>query len=148
MRLNNVNDTYSNVEDFNPRTPYGMRQLEVEKAKLREEFQSTHPLRDATIVDFAVFHSPIQFQSTHPLRDATSYVLPINTGISISIHAPLTGCDETSIIPLTSEQQFQSTHPLRDATVPMEKVKVTYDISIHAPLTGCDKGLRRTMMMY
>ena len=115
MRLNNVNDTYSNVEDFNPRTPYGMRQLEVEKAKLREEFQSTHPL-----------------------RDATSYVLPINTGISISIHAPLTGCDETSIIPLTSEQQFQSTHPLRDATVPMEKVKVTYDISIHAPLTGCD----------
>ena len=95
MRLNNVNDTYSNVEDFNPRTPYGMRQLEVEKAKLREEFQSTHPLRDATIVDFAVFHSPIQFQSTHPLRDATS----------------VKSMSEALLI------RFQSTHPLRDATL-------------------------------
>ena len=35
-------------QDFNPRTPYGMRQEFGELDVLIIEFQSTHPLRDAT----------------------------------------------------------------------------------------------------
>ena len=123
---------------FNPRTPYGMR-LSVSKS----------------MITFS------QFQSTHPLRDATDHIQPELPNHTISIHAPLTGCDhvfETSTYPFTV---FQSTHPLRDATaVDHEKALLFHNfnprtpygmrpdvfddnlklliISIHAPLTGCD----------
>ena len=102
---------------FNPRTPYGMR-LSWDGESPREYiFQSTHPLRDATVSQRASFllvphfnprtpygmrrfsyrRLPLMgtFQSTHPLRDAT--------------------VDE--MILLTAYTIFQSTHPLRDATV-------------------------------
>ena len=55
---------------FNPRTPYGMRLYILEIVKINEKFQSTHPLRDATV------------------EGCDKYAL-----IAISIHAPLTGCD-------------------------------------------------------
>ena len=56
------------------------------------------------------------FQSTHPLRDATmSYCIGIYVKV-ISIHAPLTGCDNKYFC----------------------KRKSISPISIHAPLTGCD----------
>ena len=80
--------------------------------------------------------------------------------LSISIHAPLTGCDlpwlqmiltftnfnprtPYGMRPIALFRQFvpvlfQSTHPLRDATVEFVKVENDYKISIHAPLTGCD----------
>ena len=84
---------------------------------LKKEFQSTHPLRDATHV-LERLGLLEKFQSTHPLRDAT-YTVKYNTWlIGISIHAPLTGCDlflEEYILPVCI---FQSTHPLRDATKP------------------------------
>ncbi|WP_407923686.1 hypothetical protein [Cohnella fermenti] len=57
--------------DFNPRTPHGMRQNEQLQEKLEKEFQSTHPSRDAT----RDFDCPDDSEA-------------------ISIHAPLTGCDE------------------------------------------------------
>ena len=100
-------------------------------------FQSTHPLRDATKVDYMLFVMMI-FQSTHPLRDATIRVNDFVLAKDISIHAPLTGCDpmqrhlfqqQSDFNPrtpygmrrhenLTHEwvRLFQSTHPLRDAT--------------------------------
>ncbi len=103
--------------NFNPRTPYGMR-----------------PALSATSTN------PVQFQSTHPLRDATRLSCLISSTLKISIHAPLTGCDCDLVNRLISQQsisihapltgcdvrcwkmfkptlQFQSTHPLRDATL-------------------------------
>ena len=77
---------------FNPRTPYGMRPVLCNTAPVLVLFQSTHPLRDATS------------SSEHPALT-----------ISISIHAPLTGCD-----------------------TPVRKIQADFQISIHAPLTGCD----------
>ena len=56
------------------------------------------------------------FQSTHPLRDATNPLGVESFFVSISIHAPLTGCDADD-----------ATH------------RLVTDISIHAPLTGCDQ---------
>ena len=101
-------------------------------------FQCTHPLRDATYLPPAI-RKYCTFQSTHPLRDATLFqLLKSFLDTSISIHAPLTGCDPdcSSIIPVISisihapltgcdsakcyhvfyDSKFQSTHPLRDAT--------------------------------
>ena len=39
---------HDSFENFNPRTPYGMRLMEKFKICRRNWFQSTHPLRDAT----------------------------------------------------------------------------------------------------
>ena len=102
-------------------------------------FQSTHPLRDATLYwFFGAFNSfyfnprtpygmrpslPFWiinlsiFQSTHPLRDATVHCTLLINSIMISIHAPLTGCDTIGAITPIFLITFQSTHPLRDATV-------------------------------
>ena len=79
---------------------------------------------------------------------------------SISIHAPLAGCDsgrnlssgkkgnfnprtpcgvrrQTRDAHLTGER-FQSTHPLRGATLVADHGHIDVVISIHAPLAGCD----------
>ena len=37
--------------------------------------------------------------------------------VAISIHAPLTGCDEDGTLLTYRKLIFQSTHPLRDATM-------------------------------
>ena len=101
---------------FNPRTPYGMR------------------LDDD---DFSYYLQ--KFQSTHPLRDATQKAVVVWTPKTISIHAPLTGCDEEKKVKRKWVKRFQSTHPLRDATQKAVVVWTPKTISIHAPLTGCDK---------
>ena len=58
------------VTYFNPRTPCGVRLFVGADDPVRPQFQSTHPLRGATR------------PKVHPLRHTT-----------ISIHAPLAGCD-------------------------------------------------------
>ena len=59
----------------------------------------------------------------------------------ISIHAPLTGCDEELSKTQISALIFQSTHPSRGATArPISRAPCLATISIHAPLTGCDVG--------
>ena len=78
------------------------------------------------------------FQSTHPLRGATCGFSVVCVSASISIHAPLAGCDSSNRprtkdnrnfnprtpcgvrhsigLPTSHEKPFQSTHPLRGAT--------------------------------
>ena len=80
--------------DFNPRTPYGMRRPVSAILLTFSIFQSTHPLRDATVSRRFLVRSIEIFQSTHPLRDATMIFMKVMTSYLI----------------------FQSTHPLRDAT--------------------------------
>ena len=60
--------------------------------------------------------------------------------MSISIHAPLTGCDSFVLIKSMPRALFQSTHPSRGATVLCDANTPELLISIHAPLTGCDRG--------
>ena len=81
---------------FNPRTPCGVR---------RRPSRSTF--------------FPPRFQSTHPLRGATRSAMrrwPLKT---ISIHAPLAGCDRSGRTGCDFKSSFQSTHPLRGATLPL-----------------------------
>ena len=101
------------------------------------------------------------FQSTHPLRGATLDIAIAHTFAYISIHAPLAGCDNTGAASFfnhahfnprtpcgvrrngSAKQQtktiFQSTHPLRGATRrPLLSFPLIH-ISIHAPLAGCDE---------
>ena len=96
-------------------------------------FQSTHPLRGATLhrrgtARADVYFNPrtpcgvrlwqtltgrrcMTFQSTHPLRGATKSCCGIEYGLLISIHAPLAGCDLPSLPPLSSPCHFNPRTP-------------------------------------
>ena len=124
------------VCDFNPRTPHGVRHCSSLFASQYSKFQSTHPSRGATHLLFFLTHSN-QFQSTHPSRGAT--------------FDPGEFC--------ISMAKFQSTHPSRGATISTLSMSVSTIyfnprtphgvrpqiacsggkervISIHAPITG------------
>ena len=60
-------------------------------------------------------------------------------GRSISIHAPLAGCDWLTPRSQMKRTVFQSTHPLRGATGVPIHIDAKTIISIHAPLAGCDE---------
>ena len=134
-----LNWTVANMLDFNPRTPYGMRLKAYNGIEPKGLFQSTHPLRDATDRIGTRIEFVNKFQSTHPLRDATKQEFHKLGDNTISIHAPLTGCDvHKPYIVYMVATIFQSTHPLRDATFLHMIIPARGFISIHAPLTGCD----------
>ena len=102
------------------------------------EFQSTHPVRGATLCTTATRQGCTRFQSTHPVRGATAASLTEQIEAAISIHAPRAGCDrqppqKRALCPnfnprtpcgvrpcglrgLTTRLLFQSTHPVRGAT--------------------------------
>ena len=101
--------------NFNPRTPCGVRLSSVEKDT-----------------------GAIIFQSTHPLRGATRRLVKRGEPVSISIHAPLAGCDRARRKGSSILSKFQSTHPLRGATRRTRAYFSPQKISIHAPLAGCD----------
>ena len=104
-------------DDFNPRTPYGMRQEDAEKVLKSAEFQSTHPLRDATNDKFD--------------KDAK---------LEISIHAPLTGCDDRCMIKWYNVYNFNPRTPYGMRQIKDGIASCLVPISIHAPLTGCDRS--------
>ena len=80
-------------ENFNPRTPCGVRRQRGRLCRPRDRFQSTHSMRSATraSIDTAQI---VKFQSTHSMRSATLPVccLVINH-LFISIHALHAECD-------------------------------------------------------
>ena len=78
--------------DFNPRTPCGVRLCNDDTPEWTNRFQSTHPVRGATVGDSRA-GCCYPFQSTHPVRGAT-----------------LAGPYDNILV------KFQSTHPVRGAT--------------------------------
>ena len=102
---------------FNPRTPHGVRLRMVGFHRYRIPFQSTHPSRGATRIRQPKPGGTTNFNPRTPHGVRLYSIIPNVTVIPISIHAPLTGCDD-----------FES----------VEQYKTF--ISIHAPLTGCDSA--------
>ena len=113
------------VPDFNPRTPCGVRHRFCRKCGVRISFQSTHPLRGATVHRQGDARK-CTFQSTHPLRGATYLPTCPDASRSISIHAPLAGCDTCPPDAARPWLSFQSTHPLRGATAKTYKENCTF----------------------
>ena len=64
----------------------------------------------------------LRFQSTLPSQGATSIVDQWNNIVTISIHAPLTGSDETGSDETASISKFQSTLPSQGATAGQTKI--------------------------
>ena len=115
MRLQIRHETPPVVDYFNPRIPYGMRR----------NSQATHAAQ-------------VQFQSTHPVWDATGVEAREAHGVLISIHASRMGCDCHGVPPKRRARIFQSTHPVWDATQHHRRANITGVISIHASRMGCD----------
>ena len=124
---------------FNPRTPCGVRRRWETTKKAKSKFQSTHPLRGATIQRNLVSLVFWQFQSTHPLRGATCGWRGAPGADGISIHAPLAGCDAVNLKAIN--QLIISIHaPLAGCDPSLRSTGKAIDISIHAPLAGCDRA--------
>ena len=96
-------------------------------------------MRGATSIAKAGEHSKKAFQSTHPLRGATDRVCKRGACGSISIHAPLAGCDANRQTALCSfAQNFNPRTPCGVRRERRPDVYTDTAISIHAPLAGCD----------
>ena len=104
-------------QNFNPRTPCGVRLFSRGQYPAHERFQSTHPMRGATL-------------SSKSWKNRTFYFNP-RTPCGVR---PWAGIPEIPDIP------FQSTHPMRGATVFFQGYVCISMISIHAPHAGCDVG--------
>ena len=109
-----MTDKESAQLNFNPRTPCGVR------------------------LSFGAF--PLicfTFQSTHPLRGATRTGRGVRPKRSISIHAPLAGCDG-QLVGGRGVRDISIHAPLAGCDACREVSLRRLRISIHAPLAGCD----------
>ncbi len=95
---------------FNPRTPCGVRLIQVCFQHGMDLFQSTHSLRSATRVSIDSNDYPA-FQSTHSLRSATDDPHHYSPGTLVSIHALLAECDFFSDIKKPSQSGFNPRTP-------------------------------------
>ena len=77
---------------FNPRAPCGARLHRLTDDFTPSQFQSTRPVRGATLVSLARWIR-IVFQSTRPVRGATAHILTAENKPKVSIHAPRAGRD-------------------------------------------------------
>ena len=85
---------YATRKYFNPRTPHGVRHLCCycsEKTYLHFNPRTPHGVR---LLTDSVPPRIYRFQSTHPSRGATFVAVRSLPLYRISIHAPLTGCDQ------------------------------------------------------
>ena len=147
--------------DFNPRTPCGVRRLFLGLVPGVFDFNPRTPCGVRPRIIGSLLQD-FKFQSTHPVRGATVNPLhPIDVIVQISIHAPRAGCDglrsghqytywhfnprtPCGVRPLkhlssSGKSQFQSTHPVRGATRDNTTPTTPPTISIHAPRAGCDQ---------
>ena len=80
-------------QNFNPRTPCGVRLLRLVALPRPKRFQSTHPLRGATSGSQCTFLSRPYFNPRTPCGVRRTAPSQISASYLISIHAPLAGCD-------------------------------------------------------
>ena len=151
------------VAHFNPRAPCGARPRCAAVGTRSFRFQSTRPLRGATVTITPTRHVRAEFQSTRPLRGATPRMLRQRriTILHFNPRAPCGARRPRRRFLWQDQGEFQSTRPLRGATsnhlgeeltnlnfnprAPCGARLITwmgqlldFYISIHAPLAGRD----------
>ena len=149
---------------FNPRTPCGVRRTSPSGVFCMSYFNPRTPCGVRPLPLCRATSTP-SFQSTHPLRGATVYPDGRPDGLEISIHAPLAGCDRAAQFVIgkrddfnprtpcgvrqmscsgnSKSYQFQSTHPLRGATDDLLKKLAKAIFQSTHPLRGATQIIRR-----
>ena len=141
-----------------------MRRPSCSISSFSRVFQSTHPMRGATLPDdvrallrLISIHAPHAGCDVAPSEASSRTVsisihaphagcdlvvrLAVSVAVAISIHAPHAGCDCRFVASISRPVLFQSTHPMRGATPPPVPDRFRRTISIHAPHAGCDSIL-------
>ena len=126
--------------NFNPRTPCGVRRGETKTETIAKRFQSTHPMRGATVgLSEAAFKGDISIHAPHAGCDAEGD-MKCTQNPHFNPRTPC-GVRLSSALPASIVAVFQSTHPMRGATRPITFEDGDITISIHAPHAGCDRLL-------
>ena len=112
---------HNRARDFNPRTPCGVRLRAIKAKYAALIFQSTHPVRGATIAYLESDSGDRIFQSTHPVRGATRELFGISRGTGNFNPRTPCGVRPRNRATHSSVSLFQSTHPVRGATANIAK---------------------------
>ena len=107
----NVRKNRTSEKNFNPRTPYGMRHNSFILLSTKSNFNPRTPYGMRLSRKTAINALQLIFQSTHPLRDATMERVLRVLADAISIHAPLTGCDSDRALITTCLHNFNPRTP-------------------------------------
>ena len=97
--------------NFNPRAPCGARRRTSPFRRVRSSFQSTRPVRGATIDEPKKIIKGRLFQSTRPVRGATPGWVACWWAVCISIHAPRAGRDHQRAVLGIYTQDFNPRAP-------------------------------------
>ena len=96
--------------NFNPRTPCGVRPAKRARHFARQDFNPRTPCGVRRVV-YRRRDSNIGFQSTHPMRGATMHIIACAFSDVISIHAPHAGCDRRNGRELSPREHFNPRTP-------------------------------------
>ena len=122
---------------FNPRSPCGERPNLAPFLSSSFVFQSTLPVRGATIIRCVVNLHRLRFQSTLPVRGATCRLYRDAQRFAISIHAPRAGSDTQLRRADRQKGHFNPRSPCGERHLDSIGSTKRY-ISIHAPRAGSD----------
>ena len=131
------------ITGFNPRAPCGTRLLLFFVGRKLGVVSIHAPRAGRDRQNCHSHNGDNKFQSTRPVRDATIQNRRQTFKHSVSIHAPRAGRDLDRMPCISISQAFQSTRPVRDATILAANSVYTKDVSIHAPRAGRDPNKNR-----
>ena len=118
-----------------------MRLCAGDEVNVYPGFQSTHPLRGATSLRWPK-KGTLTISIHAPLAGCDDFLKNVFTGNWISIHAPLAGCDVTMPLTVPKHLHFNPRTPCGVRRHCRPRALCGRRISIHAPLAGCDAALR------
>ena len=123
---------------FNPRTPCGVRQRRCKLRTANGAFQSTHPMRGATQRHIVLCRRNSNFNPRTPCGVRLCGRGASRAAGLISIHAPHAGCDMgVDVTPVKIYISIHAPHAGCDNLSGI--VEISFFISIHAPHAGCDR---------
>ena len=125
------------TSSFNPRAPCGARHHDSPPGSTRNAFQSTRPVRGATL-NPKVAHPSTLFQSTRPVRGATHDLICNRCKRVFQSTRPVRGATSTSS-PFRTGPLFQSTRPVRGATAVLVVLSVLLLFQSTRPVRGATR---------
>ena len=130
---NFVKEENSYGYDFNPRSPWGERQVDMLKLYTTGGFQSTLPVGGATHSYFSVFIY-LRISIHAPRGGSDHFTFSGKMPFNISIHAPRGGSDLLCKYLFQLPRGFQSTLPVGGATIQfLHHNPITFNFNPRSP---------------
>ena len=125
------------IRYFNPRAPCGARLPSGNRAENQKAFQSTRPVRGATVFCSKTVNTRNNFNPRAPCGARLVPLLVFSARKVFQSTRPVRGATHGEAVKLLWNQ-FQSTRPVRGATRCVRFGPLAVSISIHAPRAGRD----------